>query len=64
MFAIVPVWDAIAPASRAVASDEARKRVVHYEQDMLLHLPMEAGMTLVSQATPVALLGRRTARHS
>ena len=58
VFAIVPVWDAIAPASRAVASDEARKRVVHYEQDMLLHRPIEAGMTLVSQATPVALLGR------
>ena len=30
VFAIVPVWGAIAPASRAVASDEARKRVVHY----------------------------------
>jgi acyl dehydratase len=58
VFAIVPVWDAIAPASRAVASDEARKRVVHYEQDMLFHRPIEAGMTLVSQATPVALLGR------
>ncbi len=58
VFAIVPVWDAIAPASRAVASDEARKRVVHYEQDMVLHRPIEAGMTLVSHATPVGLLGR------
>ena len=58
VFAIVPVWDAIAPASQAVASDEARKRVVHYEQDMLLHRPIEAGMTLVSQATPIGLLGR------
>jgi acyl dehydratase len=57
-FAIVPVWRSIAPASRAVASDEARQRVVHYEQDMLLHRPIEAGMTLVSQATPIALLGR------
>jgi acyl dehydratase len=35
-----------------------RKRVVHYEQDLLLHRPIEAGMTLVSRATPVALLGR------
>jgi acyl dehydratase len=58
VFAIVPVWDAIAPASRAVASDEARRRVVHYEQDMLLHTPIEAGMTLVSDAAPIALLPR------
>ena len=58
VFAIVPVWETIAPASRSVASDDARKRVVHYEQDMLLHRPIEAGMTLVSHATPVALLGR------
>src|SRR5262245_54414901 len=58
VFAIVPVWDAIAPASTAVASDEARKRVVHFSQDMLLHRPIEAGETLVSTATPVALLGR------
>jgi acyl dehydratase len=58
VFAIVPVWDAIAPASRAVASDEARRRVVHYEQDMHLHMPIEAGMTLVSHAAPVALLPR------
>ena len=49
VFAIVPVWETIAPASRSVASDEARKRVVHYEQDMMLHRPIEAGMTLVSQ---------------
>jgi acyl dehydratase len=58
VFAIVPVWETIAPASRSVASDEARKRVVHYEQDMILHRPIEPGMTLVSHATPVALLGR------
>jgi acyl dehydratase len=58
VFAIVPVWDAIGPASRTVASDEARKRVVHFSQDMLLHRPIEAGDELVSTATPVALLGR------
>jgi acyl dehydratase len=58
VFAIVPVWETIAPASRSVASDEARKRVVHYEQDMRLHRPLEAGMTVVSTATPVALLAR------
>lgn len=58
VFAIVPVWRSIAPASRSVASDEARQRVVHYEQDMHLHRPIEPGMTLFSRATPVALLGR------
>ena len=58
VFAIVPVWEAIAPASRSVATDEARKRVVHYQQDMVLHRPIEAGMRLVSRATPAALLAR------
>ena len=58
VFAIVPVWDAIAPASKRVATDEARKRVVHASQDMVLHRPIEAGMKLVSTATPVALLPR------
>ena len=58
VFAIVPVWEAIAPASLSVASDEVRRRVVHYEQDMFLHRPIEAGMTLVSRATPVSLHAR------
>jgi acyl dehydratase len=58
LFAIVPVWEAIAPASRSIATDEARKRVVHFSQDMVLHRPIEPGMSLVSTATPVALLQR------
>ena len=58
VFAIVPVWETIAPASRSVASDEARSRVVHYEHDLVIHRPIEAGMTLTSRATPIALLGR------
>jgi acyl dehydratase len=58
VFAVVPVWEAIHPASRSVASEEARKYVVHYAQDMLLHRPLEAGMTVVSQATPLALVPR------
>jgi acyl dehydratase len=56
VFAIVPVWEAIAPASRAVASEDARRRVVHYAQDMILHRPLEVGMRVVSRATPLALL--------
>jgi acyl dehydratase len=58
VFAIVPVWTTIAPASKSAASDGVRRYVVHYEQDMLLHRPLEAGMALVSQATPVAVLPR------
>lgn len=58
VFAIVPVWNAIAPASEAVASGDVRRFVVHYEQDMLLHRPLEAGMRVVSRATPVAVLPR------
>ena len=54
----MPVWNAIAPASRAIASGEARHFVVHYEHDMLLHRPLEAGMRVVSRATPVAVLPR------
>lgn len=58
VFAIVPVWNAIAPASEAVASGEVRRFVVHYEQDLLLRRPLEPGMRVVSQATPVAVLPR------
>jgi acyl dehydratase len=58
IFAIVPVWNAIAPASETVASGDVRRFVVHYEQDMLLHRPLEAGMRVVSRATPVAVLPR------
>lgn len=58
VFSILPVWNAVAPASRAVAAEDARKRVVHYEQDLLLHRPIEPGMSLLSTATPVALLPR------
>ena len=58
VFAIVPVWTTIAPASEAVVSGDARRFVVHYEHDMLLHRPLEAGMRVVSHATPAAVLPR------
>lgn len=58
VFAIVPAWASIAPASRAVAAEEIRSRVLHYEQDVRVHRPFEAGQALVSTATPVALLPR------
>ena len=56
VFAIVAGWAAIAPASRTVASEEARRRVVHYAQDMRFARPLEAGMAVVSSATAIALL--------
>ena len=43
VFAIVPAWETIAPASRSVASEESRTRVVHYEHDIVLHRPIEPG---------------------
>src|SRR3954452_4285402 len=58
VFAIVPVFAALPAASRSVAPEEARRNAVHYEQDMVLHRPLEAGMHVVSRATPIALLPR------
>jgi acyl dehydratase len=58
VFALLPVWDAAGQVSRAVASDDIRPQVVHYEQDVVIHRPLEAGMRVRSRATPVALLGR------
>ncbi len=58
VFAIVPASPAIRQASRAVASDDIRSRVVHYEQDFVLHRPLAPGTTVVSRATPVAVLAR------
>jgi len=58
VFAIVPASPVIAVASRSVASDEIRSRVVHYEHDFVLHRPLAGGMGVRSSATPIALLGR------
>jgi acyl dehydratase len=58
VFAIVPVWETIAPASLSVASVEARGRVVHYEHEIVAHRPIEVGMTLTSRATPTSILSR------
>jgi acyl dehydratase len=55
VFAVLPVWDAVASASVGVAPDEARPRVVHYRQDLLLERPIEAGMRLLARATPVGV---------
>jgi acyl dehydratase len=58
VFAVVPAAESIARASRSVASDDARTRVVHYEQDFVLHAPLVPDTTVVVQATPISLLSR------
>jgi acyl dehydratase len=60
VFAIVPAWETIPAASRSVASDEARRRIVHAAQDIHLHAPIEAGMSLVTTATPIGIFARRS----
>ena len=60
VFAIVPAWETIPAASRSVASDDARRRIVHAAQDIHVHAPIEAGMSLVTTATPIGLFARRS----
>ena len=60
VFAIVPAWETIPAASRSAASDEARRRIVHAAQDIYLHAPIEAGMSLITTAAPVGLFARRS----
>lgn len=60
VFAIVPAWATIPAASRSVASDEARRRIVHAAQDIHLHAPIEAGMSLLTTAAPIGLFARRS----
>ena len=60
VFAIVPAWETIPAASRSVASDDARRRIVHAAQDIHLHAPIEAGMSLVTTATPIGIVARRS----
>jgi acyl dehydratase len=58
VFALLPVWAAAGDASHGVASEDVRPQVVHYEQDIVVHRPLAAGMDVRSRATPVALLAR------
>ncbi len=58
VFALLPIWVAAGQVSRAVASEDVRPQVVHYEQDLVFRQALVAGMRVSSRATPVALLGR------
>jgi acyl dehydratase len=61
VFAIVPAWETIPAASRLVASDDdTRRRILHAAQDIHLHAPIEAGMSLVTTAAPIGVFARRS----
>jgi acyl dehydratase len=60
VFAVVPVWDAIAGAIALVTPPEVMLNVLHGEQDMTFHRPITPGMTLVSKASPVGVHVKRS----
>jgi acyl dehydratase len=55
VFSVVPVWDAMAGAVGSVTPAEAFPFLVHGEQDIRYHRPIEPGMVLRSKAAPVGL---------
>ena len=55
VFAVLPAWESIHEATKAVVPEEARPRVVHGEQDMFLHAPLRHGMNVVSRAAVVGV---------
>jgi acyl dehydratase len=58
VFAIVPVFEALAPSMTSVVPGEIFMRVVHGEQDFRFHRPIVPGETLVSRGAPVGVHGR------
>jgi acyl dehydratase len=57
VFAIVPVFESLAPSMTAVVPGEIFMRVVHGEQDFRFHRPIVPGETLVSRAATVGVHG-------
>jgi acyl dehydratase len=55
VFAIVPAWAPLQEAAAATAPAEARPRVVHGEQDIFIHVPIEPGMALRTRAAAVGI---------
>ncbi len=49
VFAVVPAWGVMAAAGAEIVPPELILRIVHGEQDMRFHRPIEPGMTLVSK---------------
>jgi acyl dehydratase len=55
VFTVIPVWDAMAGAVGAVTPAEAFPFLVHGEQDIRFHRPVEPGMVLRAKAAAVGL---------
>jgi acyl dehydratase len=55
IFAVVPVWDALAGAMATVTPPEVLMLVVHGEQDIFFHESIVPGMTLTSRAAPIGI---------
>ncbi len=55
VFAIVGAWKPLQEAARTVAPEEARPFVVHGEQDIVIHHPIEPGMELHTRAAPIGV---------
>jgi acyl dehydratase len=55
VFAVVPVWDVMGGAVGEVTPAEAFPFVVHGEQDMYFHKPIEPGAVLRSRAAPIGV---------
>lgn len=55
IFAIVPVWETLGPATFEIVPGELLMRVVHGEQDITFHQPIRPGMELVSRAAPIGV---------
>jgi acyl dehydratase len=58
VFAIVPVFESLAPSMTSVVPGELFMRVVHGEQDFRFARPIVPGETLVSRAAPLGVHGR------
>lgn len=57
VFAIVPVFEAMAPKMVEIVPPEIAMRVVHGEQDFRFHAPIVPGQTVVSRAAAVGVHG-------
>jgi acyl dehydratase len=60
VFAIVPVFESLMPATAGLVPAEVLMSVVHGEQDFRFHQPIVPGQTLVSRAAPVGVHGAST----
>ena len=58
VFAIVPVFETLAPSMVSVVPGEVLMRVVHGEQDFRFAAPIIPGQKVVSRAAPVGIHGR------